>query len=301
MSQHGTAHQVPAWLLNDIAWLGTAPGMLRDTPRSLAPIRQACGNLNSGCSRLSDDQISALTTRRQGPLGRYFETLVQTVLSHSPQVATLHPNVIIQDGKRTCGELDLLYQCSGRWVHLELAVKFYIGLDNRRDPFQWHGPAARDTLGRKLKKLLDHQLRLPETDAGTKALTSLNIGDVHSEALVMGMLFHPFASWQRQIFTAPDLIAKNHPAGWWLPIRDLNQLPEAPEILWRVLSKPQWLSAAEAAHEELLGREDLSKYLNEVLPGRPVMLAAIVDGTVSHRGFVVPDDWPPLQAETGFD
>lgn len=287
----------PSWLLNDVTWLSAADGLLSDNPDSLAIIQQSCCSLLDGSIQIDQEQISRLTKQRPGPLGRYFETLVQTVISLSPQIKSSHENVIIQDGKRTCGELDLIYQISGqtagKWVHLELAVKFYLGLDGRADPFHWHGPAARDTLGRKLNRMFSHQLKLPETADGKAALKKLGIDRVHSEALVMGRLFHPYTHWQAGNTHAPEIIAKDHPAGWWLRINQIDLLNDDTETSWQLLKKPEWLAPVDPSNGETINGSDFSGHLKSAPLSRPLMVAALIEGVESHRGFVVPDDWSP--------
>jgi uncharacterized protein len=299
---------IPPWLAADVAWLGQADGLLADEPRSLDLIRQVCFGLNavgaderSPTLSFSDAHLALLAERRHGPLGRYFEALVQTVVSMSDQVTGFHPNVVIHDGERTRGELDLVYAQAGpdnsnQWIHLELAIKFYIGAGDRCDPFGWYGPAMRDTLGRKLNRLFDHQLPLAVSDVGSGVLRQLTVDAVHSEALVLGMLFHPLAAWRDGNRDAPPMIAENHPAGWWLRRSDLDQLslmPEAPETTWRVLSKPEWMAQADSVDENLPGLKDFSEHLTAVAHPHPVMAAALVGGVERHRGFVVPDGWGP--------
>lgn len=291
MASSKNQNELPYWLLNDLAWLSTEQSLLRDAPSSLCLIQKTCNNLIAGALHLDPEQVSLLSTRRQGALGRYFEALVQTIISLAPEVEKTHPNVVIMEGKRTCGEIDLLYKRDGIWIHLELAVKFYIGLENRIDPFQWHGPAARDTLGRKLGRLKDHQLQLPKTNAGQIALENLNIESVKSEALIMGRLFHPFTGWQQGSLVVPVIISKTHPASWWLQSQEMSHLCENLDTFWNILSKPSWLAPLEVPLRETLTGQDLLAFLRSSPLLHPIIVAALKDGIECHRGFIVPDDW----------
>lgn len=252
---------------------------------------QTCRDLIDGTICLNEDQLSHLMNQRRGPLGRYFETLVQIVISLSPYVVAFYPNIVIHNGERTCGELDLVYKTPERWIHLEVAVKYYIGIDDRHDQFQWYGPAGRDTLGRKLKHMFKHQLELPHTEDARPALDKLGIDVVYSEALVMGMLFHPFANWQKEDIQTPPIVVENYPAGWWLPLNELHKLNEHSESSWKILSKPEWLSPIEPSYENTLNINAFQQKLKSEFPSHPVMVAAFNDGVESHRGFVVADDW----------
>jgi hypothetical protein len=285
---------LPDWLACDINWLATTPGLLANVPRSLNLIRETCTDLQAGILRFECDHLIMLKERRLGPLGRYFEALVQTIISCSPDVKHCHRNVLIHDGNRTRGELDLVYEYAGQWIHLELAVKYYLGTGDLSNPFQWYGPAARDTLGRKLGRLFDHQLCLPATTYGRAVLDSLEIDAVHSEPLVMGMLFHPFEAWKASAIITPDTIAADHPVGWWLRSSDAEELGDIDEWKVQALSKPEWLSSPKQGQSILQPLKELLCQLKDKTLNFPVMLLSIDGGGNRHRGFIVPDEWSPL-------
>ncbi len=280
-------------LINDFAWLGSGSSLLAIESFSLPLIQDTCWAILAEQITLTESQVSLLTEKRKGPLGRYFEALIQTIISLSPQVEICHPNVVVQDGKRTCGELDLLYQIDERWIHLELAVKFYIGLKDRSDPYQWHGPAARDTLGRKLERLYNHQIPLPETSAGISTLDAINIHSVSSEALLMGMLFHPFDDWQDNNFITPVSISENHANGWWIKRKNVSALLSDDKIRIKILEKPEWLSAA-MPEKDLINGQTFLDLFNSNYSDRTIMIGRINSDAEFDRGFIVPNDWSPL-------
>ena len=67
----------------------------------------------------------------QGPsnrrLGHRFETCVSAWFQYHPEWDIKAANHVVQLGKRTAGEIDLLVERAGEILHLELAVKFYLG------------------------------------------------------------------------------------------------------------------------------------------------------------------------------
>ena len=73
--------------------------------------------------------LGFLADNTSGRLGIYFERLWQFFLQQDPQVELLAHNLPIHDSGRTLGEFDCLYHCHQRQcdVHLELAVKYYLG------------------------------------------------------------------------------------------------------------------------------------------------------------------------------
>ena len=287
--------QFPSWLQRDIKWLENAPALLGDGTGSQELVRKSCQLLIESNQEIGEKHLEILTGRRNAALGRYFEALVQMIITLSSEVESCHHNVAIHDGTRTCGELDTLYKISGRWVHLELAVKFYIGVGDRSDPHQWYGPAARETLAKKLKRLTEHQLILPRTKAGVSALDRLNIAGVHSEALVMGRLFHPILNWQENDLIRPAEISQNHSKGWWCTATETEVFTEVSDVKWRVLDKPDWLSPDNMAIPKTELNISLPTALEEAGLTRPLMITGTLNGVELHRGFVVPDYWAPLK------
>ena len=52
----------------------------------------------------------------------------------------------------------ILIQTPDDVLHLEVAVKYYLCLENSQDWVDWIGPSRRDHLGKKLTKMRDRQL-----------------------------------------------------------------------------------------------------------------------------------------------
>ncbi len=230
-------------------------------------------------------------------MGRYFEALIETVFLSRSDIEALHTNVPVRDGKTTKGEFDLLYKQDGKWRHLEMTIKFYLGVGNRSDAFNWHGPALRDNLGRKLDRMVRHQLTLPDTVAGRATLQALNINSIESEPLVLGRLFHPYADWQQQKPQTPKMIAPDHTSGWWLYAEDMDNLSFGPDIYWQALRKADWLAPASSLNSQ---RHPQPDFFNISQPMQFAALDASDDGTFHElsRGFVVPVGWGP-QSKAG--
>lgn len=279
---------LPITITDDFRWLSAASALLSDKPDCLDLIHSVSGAIAGGDVCLAENDISRLISKRMGRLGHYFEALVQTVFSLSPEIDEWHANVQIFDGKLTKGEFDLLYKRGDFWGHLELAIKFYIGVGDLRDANNWHGPALRDNLGRKCRRLNEHQLRMPSTVAGREVLSGLGISEIKSEALVLGRLFHPRDNWNSAASASPPGISEDHPRGWW---SFAANTPIGKGEHWYELSKPEWMA----------GRNQLSdgipKTPDFVANVRPKMYAVCRKQNESFveisRGFVVPDTWGP--------
>ena len=207
---------------------------------------------------LPESLLAQLEQRRQGRLGAYFEALAATLLTASGRYRLLTSNHIIRDAQRTLGELDLLLEdrISGEYLHLELALKFYL--------------AAPTCAG--IDRLRQHQRRLPQLarDAGAWP-ADLPFPD-RSEAWVLGRGFIPFD--QPPATLAP--LSQKAPLGRWLTLSEFQRQPFHGQ--W--INKANWL--ADTARE------------TDALPRHPLpnqFFGHLGDGPSQHW-FVVPDNWP---------
>ena len=116
------------------------------------------------------DLLSYLDPNRGKRIGLAFEDLLRCWLDWHPNYTCLASDMAVYDNKRTVGAFDFLIQTPTDILHLEVAVKFYLCLDNSTLWHNWIGPSRRDHLGKKLQKMKDHQLQLLLTDIGQKSL-----------------------------------------------------------------------------------------------------------------------------------
>jgi hypothetical protein len=103
--------------------------------------------------------LSQLKTKR---LGERFECFVEHWLSLSPNYQCLTKNLALRMNKQTLGEVDFIIQeiATGKIIHLEVAIKFYLGIDDLNLTRNWHGPNRKDRLDIKLNNLISHQTQL---------------------------------------------------------------------------------------------------------------------------------------------
>lgn len=213
-------------------------------------------------------------------LGLVFESLWHFFLHCDKDCELTAHNLAVRDGKRTVGEFDVIYyqHSSGRYFHLELAVKFFLyHPSGEPNPLSnWLGPNSADRLDRKLDRLIDHQLRLSRTKVGHRQLADLGIGGISPQLHFGGMLFYPP---YLEVHPCPSL-HPDHLRGHWQTVSAFQARDKTEE--WRVLGKPDWL----AANFEMGTPID-----NEVLARaqrKPIMAI----NTVGQRQFIAPDDWP---------
>ena len=166
-------------LVRDLAWVAASPALLDG---QLLPMRDP---LQDSVWRQDPDQLwHQLSLLDAAPhrlaelfsdspdrrLGSHYERLWHALLTLAPDTRILAHNIALRRGAHTLGEMDLVIQAAdGAIVHLELAVKFYLGRADLHDPLQhcsapqhWWGIDTRDTLAHKLSRLIQHQLPLSQ-------------------------------------------------------------------------------------------------------------------------------------------
>lgn len=247
-----------------------------------------------------DDNPEPLLTFLSRPggnrVGLYFERLWQFFLSADPATELLAHNLPVHVAGRTLGEFDCLYYCRERdvHVHLELAVKWYLGIAPRDDArTRWLGPDARDTLALKLQHMLRRQIRLGQHAAATPVLAPLGITRLEKAIVLRGSLFQPRGA----PLPLPQGYNMRHPTGDWLPLPYLKAYCDASGSgQFLPLDRLRWLSVAQRETTDLtLDAQALAEYLGQGFERhpRPALIARLdAAGRETARFFVTPPDWP---------
>lgn len=222
-------------------------------------------------------------------LGRYAETLMAFYLEHLGLLAA--HGVPVREGKtRTLGEFDFLLHLPQGLVHWEFATKLYLlessGKGQHVDYFV--GPNLNDTLGAKIGKILDQQLRLAEHPSAQAYLPQAVVA---ARALVKGWLFYR----EHEALRASALgVSSDHCHGFWCPFADIGHLQYES---YAILPRLQWLAPARVPVSQVLSTSELKIRLHEHFrqDSMPVLLACMVakgdTALEAERGFIVPDDW----------
>jgi hypothetical protein len=226
-------------------------------------------------------------------LGRYAEKLLAWYFEHCG-ILVAH-GLQVRAGKNdTIGEFDFLLKQGDALLHWEFATKFYLlysddpSLAAVQQADYFVGPNLADTLGRKIRKILDRQLLLGLHPAA-QALLPQPLAD--AQALVKGWLFYRRGE-------VPDLemvgVSPQHCRGWWCTLQELEQhIGEAGAITSRIA----WLAPARLPLDEGMRLPELLSALNLAIAQdrMPVMVAALKrygdEWIETDRGFVVPDEW----------
>lgn len=229
-----------------------------------------------------------LGTRPVVRLGRYAEKLVAFYLAQQG-VLVAHGVQVRSASNQTIGEFDFLLKLNGRLLHWEFATKFYLleSSGNGHDADYFVGPNLADTLGAKMRKIFDRQLKLSEHPA---AAAQLPQPVCCAQALVKGWLFYHDGPHYLQAAGT----ASGHCRGFWLSLAELDRVEGEG---YAILPRLNWLAPASLPVEQVMDKQALQRTLADYFSRdtMPVMVALLdaTDGMAveSSRGFVVPDDW----------
>ena len=238
------------------------------------------------------DLLHWLETASQRRLGSYFESLWIYWLKTNQRFRLLQANLPVRVAGRTLGEFDLLVEDrqSGRQLHWELALKFYLGTADTQQMENWWGPMKHDRLDLKLGHMQTHQCRLSRLPAAKQKLEEFDIVVDETWSIVKGRLFYPGGG---AAHPAPENAAGSHLTGWWQTTAEFNDAcPANAGVRYSLLDKCQWLSPVLPQQLEFPGGVLYAGRHRQIPADRPVMLAACTDSVELSRGFVVPDAWP---------
>lgn len=221
-------------------------------------------------------------------LGIYFEKLVFEALRLNQNYRVLNTNYQVRTETRTLGEYDVILETLSKrqFIHVEVAVKFYLQLGQGDQLSHWVGPGLHDRLDLKYQRLLTHQLMLGEKalEAGCNDLPYV---PTDAKALITrGRLYYPFDAYIQQRFSYPYEINDDHLKGFWMSSEQFNTYKQnEPDIRWYSLAKPFWLAEICAGEHDLLEPFEIDHLLGAK------QVVAMADDKELMRGFVVTDDW----------
>lgn len=284
-----------------LAWLLDAPDLLDvDAPcwqGKIATLPAGAAQDADNWLRQLDADPSALHTtldvQRFTRLGRYAEKLLACYFAHQ---GVLHQHgVQVRAGKDdTVGEFDFLLKQGQTLLHWEFATKFYLlhtrepALPDLKRSDYFVGPNLADTLGAKMRKILDRQLALGKHPAAQAHLSQPLLS---AQALVKGWLFYR----RGETLPASELgLSLGHCRGWWCSLQEMTSHVGP---LCAILPRLSWLAPARLDLDAGVSSAVMQAQLTQQFhtDPAPVMLVTLRDGgdclLEAERGFVVPDDW----------
>ncbi|MDN2709251.1 DUF1853 family protein [Janthinobacterium sp. SUN118] len=273
-----------AWLLDSPDLLAPASAHWGGRIASLGPLTPAVAAWLDALQVEPAPLEAALGPRFYSRLGLYAEKLLAFYFEQHG-VLQAHGLQVQVNRNDTVGEFDfLLKNMNGdgnSLLHWEFATKFYL-LEGAPDPGIFNhliGPNLADTLGLKMRKILDKQLALSRHPAAQNLLAQPVRA---AQALVKGWLFYAPGTEPRI-----DGISLEHGHGFWCtPAQLAGQR-------YVVLPRLQWLAPFKGRDVAVLDAAALQAQLFDL--AQPVMVAQVdnIEGweVERARGFVVPEDW----------
>lgn len=278
-----------------LAWLLDSPDLLDPTHPGwhgqIATLGPVAPEVAQWLADLDYDPApldAALGQRMYTRLGLYAEKLMAFYFEQRGQLVA-HGLQVRASRNETVGEFDFLLDAGPEGVeHIEFATKFYLLEGPAAQRFdELVGPNLADTLGKKMRKIVDQQLNLGAHPAAQAVLPR---PVVRARALVKGWLFYPLGSWA-QIAG----ISAQHCRGFWCSLDELDLLSSNAFL---ILPKLQWLAPFRASSATwMLNRAELHAELSAHFETSqtPVLVSAVRDepGRIVEveRGFIVPNDW----------
>lgn len=278
-----------------LAWLLDAPDLLdpnapqwRGRIATLGPIDQETKDWLAALDAAPGTLHSYLGIQPFTRLGRYAEKLMAFYFQHQGTLVA-HGLQVRADKNETIGEFDFLLRQGRELVHWEFASKFYLlessGAVHQADYFV--GPNLADTLGAKVRKIMERQLSLSRHPA---AQIHLPQPIAAAQALVKGWLFY----YGKTPIPESVGVSVRHCRGFWCPLAETDAISAERYML---LPRLSWLAPAKATEAECIDKQSLQQVLKERFEqdSMPVMVAILEQQGDSmlevDRGFIVPDDW----------
>lgn len=288
----------------DLAWLIQAPSLLATTENMSVISSQeyvqwfdAARDWLEEEDRLSFHLQGKVNSGRRHKLGLYAEDLVLHFFEAHPFYELLIHDLQIFIEKRCIGAMDFVVRNkkTGEIEHWEMAIKFYLQLEPSRDWSDFVGPSGKDSMQRKLGKMLGKQLPLSLREETKNRLAELDIpAPTTRRILSKGMLF---GQWNTE-FQAPEGTDPNQPLGTWIRRKDFVTQFIFSGKRWKIRRHPHWIAPYLTRDEsELLGTEEVMEAPLE--RDRFLMISEMepcVQGWQEvHRWIVVIDDWERME------
>ncbi|MEE2788129.1 MAG: DUF1853 family protein [Myxococcota bacterium] len=299
MAFHDWLKQFQDPSVRDLAWtIGAPPSIiLANDSRWISPIQYGhwlhqCGAWLDGLDQNPDALHEVLKQPGQSRLGLYYERLIGFWLEYGSPYRLVAKNYQIQHDGRTVGEFDFLVEGEHGLEHWEVAIKYYLGVDESPRWENWLGPNQRDRLSKKLNHMMGHQATVSQTEAGQAALQAL--GCEASPTVKLWFKGHFFAAPTTHPSQPEGSTAKVGPA--WLDADAAQAYVRARETSrhWIVRHKPDWLNPVVQVDDTALTGGTLLDLLSQL--ERPMMLS---ECHRSHHGLalehtrlcIVPNGW----------
>ena len=247
---------------------------------------------------------SKLANQKDRRLGKRFETLWAFWLEKSPRFEVVAQNMPLRDGDKTLGELDFLVidKNTGKYLHWEMAVKFYLGVGDTALHCNWYGPGRgsgqkefgqqrsgkEDRLDKKVKHLKYKQSVICEQPVVRDLLNMMKIQVDDCGVILKGRLFYPDKATMPTLF--PIDASREHLRAFWVSmhafIRSYSGKGQFCPLIghgWMAIDK-----------DNVRNGMDKNELVEAITCGElrlPLYVACSIGKSHIERFFIVSDDW----------
>ncbi|MFT4543664.1 MAG: hypothetical protein ACI9UR_001950 [Bacteroidia bacterium] len=230
---------------------------------------------------------------RHMPMGKYFEQLLLFILDKDPRFEVLLANHQIIEDKTTIGELDIILKDlqSNTVQHWEICLKYYLQSQPTTEQQMMLGPGAKDNMDRKVRKLIDHQIKLSQHPSIKYLIGTENI---ESKLFMKGQLFYHLG--QKEVI-ALDANPRSETGYWCFHSGLKTMLSKKHKYL--IINKPNWIEKQLLESDSEL--DSLSEITNKIniyfnTQSKALLLVGLSETPngweEQTRGFIVADGWP---------
>ena len=284
--------------VRDMAWALSSPPLMQ-------PVATKCSWFGARWYRqLFEDSVGWLHQLDEQPqelldviadekdkrLGKYFETLWDYYFQCSSRFTVLRRNLQVHHRQRTLGELDFIVhdEVLQKNIHIEMAIKFYLGVGDTASMANWHGPGKQDRLDIKMKNLIDKQSVFSRHTVVVQQLLEEDIQIDQCAVIMKGRLFYPHRRGEPYI--APESSDPSHLKSYWYRYSDYSFCEHC---RYMPLVRSGWMaSQAFEAGKSMRQKQQLDECLSTGKLRLPLLLVRFNEEQESERIFLVPDDWP---------
>jgi len=262
--------------------------------------------------RLDDDPSeleNMLAQQKDRRLGKYFETLWFYWFSKHPRYEILENNLqIIIDGE-TLGEIDfiVLDKTSKQTVHWEVAVKFYLGVDDTSKMSNWHGPNLRDRLDIKVQHLLQRQSVVSKDQRVRQWLTEKGLYIDQCAVILKGRLYYPWHSQKSYVAqdvvrlrleevlmarSSPPQCSAEHLRSWWFKENQFDAEFDNNQCFLPLIKQGWMESISTVIGKDCYTKKQIFNTVSDKKWRFPLQVQIQKPSYTGDRVFIVEENWP---------
>jgi uncharacterized protein len=300
-----TTEQLSDQMTRDLFWIFSSPPLIKPEQFSFQK-KTLDEKWLKAIEKRSEAINDFMLDKNLRMLGPYFEALWEFYFLNEPTKKSIAKNVQVFSGNRTVGEFDFIYldKSTGEYRHLEVAIKYFLGLNEKnnrgdaaenilkenlkekldeklaiktetpiqaKDGFskmsQWIGPNANDRLDKKYLKMLEQQSQLSKTPEGKVTLEALGVS-IHKNLVKseVCLLGYLFYPLDAEEFQ-PMLPPENSHAE-----HNKGYWIRASQLelllptgnLWKIIEKPFWMAPTRETLEKLYSRKEMLIIIKQI-------------------------------------